>query len=422
MMTELRSPEAMTPSHAVAFNTLAVSIPGVAGGQRLQAAAFFRKRLYVGVLGDGGGDRSRIARLLRYYPGAERWEAVFETSVATPDGSRQRGRRPFPLELGWRAITVMPDQQGRETLCLSLLCARQPRLLLSDDGERFEALTDGGEPWPFGPLHAFQGWLFGALAGAMSDGIAEKSEGGAILHASRDPRAGGWLAANVPGFGDPHNQVIHSFQVFQGWLYAAVGNPFAGFQLWRTQARGEPPFDWDRVLEQGAQRYSFNAAAPAMAVFQDALYIGTGVPMGEPLLEDAAGCELIRVLPDGRWELVTGQPRFSPIGLQVPVSTRGPGFDDPAQTVLSCLASSGDALYAATLARTPEAVSGFKLWQTVDGEQWRPIAAPTDGPSAACLPRVLMALPKFLFVGGDRCSDPTGDRREAFVWFGKSEI
>ncbi|MBL8250971.1 MAG: hypothetical protein JNK31_04825 [Candidatus Competibacter sp.] len=410
----------MISSRATAFKAIAVSVPQSSGGQRLQVAAFFRKRLYAGVIDPEG--EPRIARLLRYYPGAERWEVVLETPVATPDGSPRRGQPPFPLELGWRAAAAGPGERSGETLCLSLLCARRPRLLYSGDGEGFEMSPDRGDARPFGPLHAFRGWLFAAAAGAMSDGIAENPEGGATLHVCRDPRAGDWTLANAPGCGDPHNQTIHGFQVFDGWLYASVGNPFAGFQLWRTQAQGEPPFVWEQALDQGARRYTLNSAAPAMTVFRDALYIGTGVPPTERLLDEAAGCELIRVLPDGHWELVMGQPRFSPIGLQVPVSTHGPGFDDPAQTTLTCLASSGDALYAVTLAREPETVSGFQLWQTADGERWRPIMTPADEGSAVCLPRALIALPKFLLVGGDQSANQPHARREAFIWFGKTEV
>ena len=412
----------MTTASAVACNAIAVSIPDAPGDQRLQVAAFFRKRLYVGVVSPAeDSDAPGTARILRYYPGAERWEVVCETPVATPNWPRQRARKKFPLELGWRAMTVVPGGDGHEVLCLSLLCPRHPRLFYSQDGDRFEVLPAGNQQQPFGALHGFQGWVFGALAGAMSDGIAEKNAGGGLLYACRDPRTTTWALANAPGFGDPHNQVIHGLQVFHGWLYAAAGNPFAGFQLWRTQARSDPPFDWEKVLDRGAQRYTFNTAIAAMAVFRDALYLGTGVPMGEHSLEDAAGCELIRVLPDGRWELVMGQPRFSPIGLQVPASAHGPGFDDPAQTALASLASSGDALYAVTLARSPEGVSGFQLWSGTDGESWRRIAVPNDGRSAIGLPRALIALPKFLLVAGNGYSDKTDGPPEPFVWFGRSE-
>ena len=185
-------------------------------------------------------------------------------------------------------------------------------------------LPAGNQQRPFGGLHCFQGWTFGALAGAMSDGTTEKSEGGGLLYVSRDPRTGTWAPANAPGFGDPHNQVIHGLQVCHDRLYAAAGNPFAGFQLWRTQAQGDPPFHWEPVLQQGAHRHTLNSAVAAMAVLRDALYLGTGVPPTERSPKAAAGCEIIRILPTGRWELVVGQPRFSPIGLQVPVSTRGP--------------------------------------------------------------------------------------------------
>lgn len=408
----------MTTANPVAFNAIPVSTPDAAGGQRLQVAAFFRKRLYVGVVSlTEGSDTPGIARILRYYPGAKRWETVCETLVATPHWPGERQRKKFPLELGWRAMTVIPTANGQTALCLSLLCPRNPRLFYSQDGDRFEMLPAGNQQRPFGGLHCFQGWTFGALAGAMSDGTTEKSEGGGLLYVSRDPRTGTWAPANAPGFGDPHNQVIHGLQVCHDRLYAAAGNPFAGFQLWRTQAQGDPPFHWEPVLQQGAHRHTLNSAVAAMAVLRDALYLGTGVPPTERSPKAAAGCEIIRILPTGRWELVVGQPRFSPIGLQVPVSTRGPGFDDARHTVLAALASSGSALYAATLHRDAETVSGFQLWQTADGESWQPLTLSTDS-AVSYLPRALIALPKFLLAAGTWRGSPDATL-EPCLWFGQ---
>lgn len=412
----------MTTANTVVFSTLPLHLPETFGYQHLQVAAFFRKRLYVGLISQQGdlSPAPAIARILRYYPGADRWEIVCETPVATPDSSTTPPAKRLPLELGWRAMTVVADPNGQTYLALSLLCAHNPRLFHSSDGERFEALSDGVNPKPFGQLHAFQGWLFGAPAGVLSDGIAEKKEGGALLYATRDPRAEPWSPANTPGFGDPHNQVIHSLQSFQDWLYAAIGNPFAGFQLWRTQALGAPPFHWEQVLEQGGQRHTLNLAVGTMTVFQNALYLGTGVPATERLLDTAAGCEIVRVLPNGRWELVMGQPRFSPIGLQVPISTHGPGFDDPETTVTAALASTDDILYAATLRRNPARITGCQLWQTTDGENWQPLAIPND--AFSCAPRVLLALPKFLLVAGNYQSPEVTSQREPFLWFGKSAL
>ena len=416
----------MTTAKDVAFSAIQIPILNAPGEHRVQVAAFFGKRLYVGAISQTNGSSAPgLARILRYYPGAARWEVVYETTIESPNWPTNRQHRIFPLELGWRAMTVAPTGMGREALCLSLLCARNPRLLYSEDGAHFETLPDfaGIQPHtaPLGSLYPFRGWLFAAPAGVMSDGIAEKTDGGASLYVTRDLRAGHWNLANAPGFGTPHNQVLHCLHVFGDWLYAAVGNPFAGFQLWRTQAAGDPPFAWELVLEQGAQRYSLNSAIATMAVFQNALYLGTGVPETERLSDEAAGCEMIRVFSNGRWELVMGQPRFSPIGLQVPVSTHGPGFSDARNTVLTALASSGSFLYAGVVRRDPKEVSEFQIWQTADGETWQPLGVPNSAAPGARDLRVLLAMPKFLLAAGTFRPDPANGVREPFLWFGQSE-
>lgn len=413
----------MTTANAVAFSAISIPILSAPGEHRLQVAGFFRKRLYVGAISQPDGSTAPgLARILRYYPGADRWEVVCETTVEAPNGPTRRQHRKFPLELGWRSMTVVPTGAGQDALCLSLLRAHDPCLLYSKDGARFEVLPDLGELRPFGPIQPFGGWLFAAPVGAMSDGIAEKTDGGgASLHVARDPRAEKWRSANAPGFGDPHNQVIHCLHVFNDWLYAAVGNPFAGFQLWRTQAVGDPPFAWELVVEKGAQRFTLNSAVASMAIFQNALYLGTGVPETERPQDEAAGCELIRVLPNGRWELVMGQPRFSPIGLQVPVSAHGPGFGDAGSTLLATLTSSGNTLYAGIVRRESDAVSGFQIWQTADGETWQPLDAQNSAAPRARDLRVLLAMPKFLLAAGACQANSASDAHEPFLWFGRSE-
>lgn len=411
----------MTTANPVRFSATSIPILNAPGDHHLQAAALFNKRLYLAATSFADEARvAGIARILRYYPGAARWEVVCETAVEAPHWPNNRQPRKLPLELGWRAMMVVPAGAGRDALCLSLLCPRNPRLFYSEDGARFETLPAWGEKRPIGPIHPFRDWLFAAPIGAMSDGIAEKNDGDASLYVTRDPRAGAWHLANAPGFGDPHNQAIHCLHVFDDRLYAAVGNPFAGFQLWRTRALGDPPFAWELALEKGAQRFTLNSSVASMDVFQNALYLGTGAPETERLWDEAAGCEMIRVLPDGRWELVMGQPRFSPIGLQVPVSAHGPGFGDARDTSLTALASSGDSLYAGIVRRDPNAVSGFQIWQTADGETWRRLVPPNPTPGARDL-RVLLALPKFLLVAGACQSNSANESREPFLWFGRSE-
>lgn len=407
------------------FTAIPLPLLATPGDHRIQVAAFFKKRLYIGVTSHiGGTETTAAARILRYYPGAERWETVCEMTGEKAPVSAARHRR-FPLELGWRAMRVISNATGSDALCITYLSLHHSYLLYSEDGLHFEKLPSPSKTSlpsaPFSQLHCFQNWLFAAPAGAMSDGIVEKSGSGAPLYVTRDPHANDWRLANSPGFDDPHNQVIHGLQTFNDWLYATVGNPFAGFQLWRTQALGDPPFAWEQVLDQGAQRYTLNKAVAAMAVFQNALYLGTGIPETELSPDEAAGGEIIRVFPDGRWELVMGKPRFSPIGLQVPASAYGPGFNENRNTLIAALASSGSALYAAVIYRKADESSGFQLWQTTDGETWQPLTSPVlDRPGAHSL-RVMLTMPKFLLAAGTWHFDKTDTILEPCLWFGQTD-
>ena len=64
--------------------------------------------------------------------------------------------------------------------------------------------------------------------------------------------------------------------MFAEHLYAAVRNPWRGYQLWKAADLGGGRLRWTRVLDRGAGR---GAAAPAVAsahVFEGALYLGVG--------------------------------------------------------------------------------------------------------------------------------------------------
>lgn len=152
-----------------------------------------------------------------------------------------------------------------------------------------------------------------------------------------------------------------------------------------------------------------------MATFQDALYLGTRSPPPNPEWDFAtSGAEIIRMPADGRWELVMGTPRFSPVGLQVPLSTHGPGFGDDRNRRVSQLASTPDALYAAldaneSLADATANAKGFALWKSHDGQDWQAITQDSFGCPAATTLRVLQPTSQTLVAAGewDLTLDPT---------------
>ncbi len=392
------------------FHAIPADLLPEAGRYLIQAAAWFQGWLYLGITCYPADPyRSGATLLLRHRLRESGWEPVYTATVESRWIARDGQYRQFPLELGWRALSVLPGTaQPTPALYAIRLGLRAPAILHSQDGVRFEELpkpATGGGHDPFVSLRGFSGKVFAIPASAAHD----SGRGGAVAYVTDDPRSQPWHPACAPGFGDAENRTVDGLQVANGQLYAAVGNPF-GFQLWKTSAHGEPPFEWEQVLNEGAQRYTLDPHVETIAVFKDALYLGVRAPRPDPEPEFAtAGAEIIRVLPNGRWELVMGTPRFSPIGLQVPLSAHGPGFGDAGYGRVSRLAATPDALYA-VLGRhespssadpASAAGSGSRLWKSRDGENWQAITQGDFAPPAATSLRVLQPTPHGLVAAGD---------------------
>jgi hypothetical protein len=74
---------------------------------------------------------------------------------------------------------------------------------------------------------------------------------------------------------------------------------------------------------------------------------------------------------DGAWDLIAGEPRFTPQGLRFPLSLCGPGFDDPAATAITAIVAGATGLVVGT---GPAAW----LWTSPDGEDWSEIEMGTE--------------------------------------------
>ena len=398
-----RSPS-MSVQSTLAFHPIPGELLPDAHRYRIQASAWFQGWLYLGVSAypvDPG--HSGHALLLRHRLRESGWEQVHSSPIESPWLQQNGQRRRFALELGWRALTVLPDpDQATPTLYALRLGLRAPALLHSSDGTHFQEQPNPG-PTAQGPciaLRGCSGQVFAiSVAAAHDRGCAA-----APLWMCRDPRQPDWQPASAPGFGDPDNRTLDGLQVFNGQLYAATGNPDYGFQLWKSTVRGQPPFAWEQVLREGALRYSRNPRVETLVVFKDALYLGTRAARADATLPGDAGAEIIRVLADDRWELVMGTPRFSPLGLQVPLSSHGPGFGDARNPRITRLAATSEALYAALgRYRDPADMptASAPLWKSVDGESWQGLFPPGCDSPAAGDPRILQATPHGLVIAGD---------------------
>jgi len=183
---------------------------------------------------------------------------------------------------------------------------------------------------------------------------------------------------------------VCALHFFEGQIAAAFRHPHRGFSLWQG------PEEWKALIESGAWKFAMNGEVFAMREFQGALYLATGVTDAEqarisPFHQQ--GFELLRVYPNGDWDLLVGQPVFTPIGLRHPLSTLGAGFDDVSNDRVLALETHSDRLFL--LGRS---LDGLRLWESGDGIDWAPVEMP-DAPALHAAPRVwLISTPAGLCV------------------------
>ncbi|MCG6873079.1 MAG: hypothetical protein LJE84_12375 [Gammaproteobacteria bacterium] len=285
-----------------------------------------------------------------------------------------------------------------------------PLLLRSEDGESFEPCSPYGilEGLPITAtrvLAAFKDRLFTSPTGTRGHGVkfVINVSGNPIIYETRDPRRGKWVASCEPGFGETGNAGVFQLCSWRDQLYAGTINN-EGFQLWRSDCEGEPPYQWEKVLERGAARGALNQAVVSMHVFRDALYIGTGIQNGGyDLTNDIgpAGAELLRLNRDDSWDLVMGDSRDADDGShRVPLSGFSAGFGNLFNGYVWSLQEHDGWLYLGTMdstiwlrylrpvayteqtravvegvgaERIVENEAGCDLWRSADGENWLPV-------------------------------------------------
>ncbi|TCP63423.1 hypothetical protein EV663_101692 [Rhodovulum bhavnagarense] len=130
---------------------------------------------------------------------------------------------------------------------------------------------------------------------------------------------------------------ITAIAFFDGALFVAVADPLAGFDLFRLDLAA-PTGEWVTVLCRGAHRFALNAAVFAMRQTPAGLLIGTAALAGGVAPVGNWGPELLLVLPGGTWDLVMGQPRFTPDGLKLPASARLAGMDRAGNAAIKVIA------------------------------------------------------------------------------------
>jgi hypothetical protein len=405
---------------------------------------------------EGIYELDRRAQIWRYSPTSGQWEQVFRSPLVKPasqeaievtdkDGKSEvigTTNTFVARDIGYRGMTVFQGESDPEPVLYVATwapgLAPGPLILRSDDGITFVPVSDYGViGLPITSLRSltpFQGRLFIAPTGSRGGGNMNVSAV-PVVYESHDPRQGQWREASEPGFGDGKNESIFSLCSSSDWLYAGTFN-CEGFQVWRTDAMGDPPYHWTQVLKHGAGRGPLNQIALSMAFFKGALYVGSGIQNGGYDRINNIGPaspQLIRLFEDGRWDLIIGNAVETSEGFKEPLSGLLDGFGNSFNGYFWRMAEHEGWLYLGTYDSSGllgwieldelhddakhllEGIGinnimnfrGSELWRSYDGENWLPVDRKGFNNSFNCGVRNLISSPAGLFVG---TANPFGPR------------
>jgi hypothetical protein len=247
-------------------------------------------------------------QIRRYRPdlGPETWEVVLD--LADYEG-------PPYLNEGFRSMAAYRAKiDGNSYLYAGTMAARTPsvwRSATGDPGSWEKVFIFPDEPeYQFGSVRSLvpheDGMLYMAvtpsgdiISGALgqiwvTDGLT-------------------FTPVVTDGFGNPDNIGISTLASFNGCLYAGTYNP-TGYEVWKLRCVSEPDAAPQPVM-QGGTGHGRIEAALSMRAFQGHLYVGTGIPLGfNPLTKHGPrGCDVVRIKPDGGWEVVVGPKRSQPL-------------------------------------------------------------------------------------------------------------
>lgn len=384
------------------------------GDYMIQGGVSFKDCLYIGLITFNENDHGDGSiRILRYSKTNRAWEAAY----TTPCKIWEEPEIPGFIHSGPAKNLILMETLALpggndECLMVGIRSDSQSRLLRTIDGIDFHEMEPGVEGGP-GPrrildLQPFDTHLITALLFSQAAGNSmEEGNLGTDLYLLEDPENETWRSLAFPGITDPQWQMIQGITVLNEHVYVAVADDRRGFHLWKTDASGNPA--WEKVLERGALRYTRNRGLSAMTVFQDNLYLATDAPFVREKGMEAPSAEIIKVSSDGRWDLIVGEPRFSPVGLKVPLAVMGPGFDENTNTSITGLSVYEDWMFASSLHHSPSREaseddwisSDFYLWQSADGEEWECcLERKFEDHIDLIQPRTIQSLPFGLMITG----------------------
>lgn len=351
----------MTPSTSAPWRDLTSDLPpGLTRGNRVIGTCFsgFRHWLCAAILieSDTEDSDAQLLILTRSHPD-EAWKSVAEIGLSRAGKTSPTHSNPVRLFAG-----ILTEADGTDILRIDVIGAGFTAAVTTSDGAEFhpsQAVESGGI------------LLENAIVAYQSEGVvalARKAGSGApALWRPATSKSALWQEFKNQSLPAAHKGEAAAVRISEGTIWAAFGHPVSGFEIW-SAPWNENSLAWNKVLENGASKWAANSDVFALASFAGACYAATGASDTQqttlaPFHRRAF--ELLRIYPDGDWDLVVGTPVFTPTGLRAPLSAQGPGFDHLWNDRVLSLVPHGGKLFV--LGRD---LDTLKLWHSADGEAW----------------------------------------------------
>jgi len=290
---------------------------------------------------------SQSVRVLLSNPPAGEWENIFEETRRLPDGEID-GSIPvveMPVQ-----IPSAPNQS-----IARIVSSAGVEFLHRSDGAAFALQSESSSHFESDLLVHQSVTVDGIEFGLFGNGSLT------LGRRSKDSPSEGWESLDLP----TPTGVISQLALWNGKLVLSVGDPVLGFGLHTAQPDGAGSLEWKSILARGADRYAANAEVFCLLPSGPTLFVACG-RSGAKHAWLNGGFEILQFNEDGTWDVLVGAPRVSSSGLKVPLSARGPGFDEFNPGTLCYFCRDGFRFYLATF----EPVDGLKTWTSEDGLEW----------------------------------------------------
>ena len=327
------------------------------------------------------------AQIWQYTPQTQVWRLVFDSPQNIPN-PRAPGKF-VARDIGFRGMVVYDGQLyigdvTPDEYIPELASAYPPRILRTSNGTSFTSFNAPStihtylgvqKPIGFRAMTVFDNRMYvTASSGITGDGV--------ILAVS-DPAGANPTYTQV----SPTNQQVFELQPFNGQLYAGTGSSAnLGYGVYKTDGSLTSP-TWTPVVTGGAGLGGQITSVVSMGVFRGELYVGASGWYNTLF----PASEMIRIAPDGSWDVVVGSSRKVDGVTKAPISGLPDGFGNVFNAHFWRMDVFNGGLFVGTndwsyALQTVPIVStllqnqfGFDMYGTCDGRYWYPVTTNAFG-------------------------------------------